>query len=155
MVDDAGTPVPSQRLRVTEDFKEGVKAMAERKAFLTDRKGAIVGRKLATKYGWRVGDQIPLRGTIYPGAWTFTLRGIYDGADRGTDVSTMYMHWELLNETIKRLYPRRGDQTGVFVVQLRDPADAAEVSAAIDAMFTIAPMRSSSPTTCSCCTPTV
>ena len=116
-------------------YPEYVLSAAERKAFLTDRKGAIVGRKLAEQYGWKVGDAIPLRGTIYTGTWTFTLRGIYDGADKGTDQSTMFMHWELLNETIKKLYPRRGDQTGVFIVELRDPATAAEVSAAIDAMF--------------------
>ncbi len=107
----------------------------ERKAFLVDRKGAIVGRKLAEQYGWKIGDQVPLRGTIYSGTWTFTLRGIYDGADKGTDQSTMFFHWGLLNETIKKIYPRRADQTGVFIVELRDPAEAAEVSAAIDAMF--------------------
>jgi len=116
-------------------YPEFILSAAERKAFLTDRKGAIVGRKLAEQYGWKIGDVIPLRGTIYTGTWAFTLRGIYDGADKGTDQSTMFMHWDLLNETIKKLYPRRGDQTGVFVVQLRDPAAAAEVSAAIDATF--------------------
>ena len=78
---------------------------------------------------------IPLRGTIFPGTWTFTLRGIYEGADKGTDQSTMYFHWELLNETIKKQYPRRGDQIGIFIVQLRDPGEAAAVSGAIDAMF--------------------
>ena len=116
-------------------YPEFILSPAERKAFVTDRNGAIVGRKLAEQYGWKVGDQIPLRGTIYTGTWSFNLRGIYDGADKGTDQSTMYFHWELLNETIKKLYPRRGDQTGVFIVQLRDPGEAAEVSAAIDAMF--------------------
>ena len=116
-------------------YPEFILSAAERKAFLTDRKGAIVGRKLAEQYGWKIGDVIPLRGTIYTGTWAFTLRGIYDGADKGTDQSTMFMHWNLLNETIKKLYPRRGDQTGVFIVQLRDPAAAAEVSATIDAMF--------------------
>jgi putative ABC transport system permease protein len=118
-----------------EMYPEFILPAEERKAFLADRKGAIVGRKLAETYGWKVGDQIPLRGTIYPGTWTFNLRGIYDGADKGTDQSTMYFHFALLNETIKKLYPRRGDQTGVFIVQLRDPAQAAEVSAAIDATF--------------------
>ena len=54
----------------------------ERKAFLVDRQGAIAGRKLADKFGWKIGDQIPIRGTIFPGTWTFTLRAIYDGARR-------------------------------------------------------------------------
>jgi len=116
-------------------YPEIILSAEERKAFLADRKGAIVGRKLADKYGWKVGDQVPLRGTIYPGTWAFTLRGIYDGADATTDTSTMYFHWGLLNEMIKRLYPRRADQTGVFIEQLRDPQQAAEVSQAIDATF--------------------
>ena len=116
-------------------YPEIILSADERKAFLADRKGAIVGRKLADKYGWKVGDQVPLRGTIYPGTWAFTLRGIYDGADATTDTSTMYFHWGLLNEMIKRLYPRRADQTGVFIEQLRDPQQAAEVSQAIDATF--------------------
>jgi len=116
-------------------YPEFILSAEERKAFLTDRTGAIAGRKLADQYGWKVGDQIPLRGTIYTGTWTFNLRGIYDGADQGTDQSSMFFHWDLLNEKIKKLYPRRGDQTGVFVVQLSDPAQAAEVSAAIDATF--------------------
>ena len=107
----------------------------QRKAFLSDRVGAVAGRKLADKYGWKVGDQIPLRGTIYPGTWTFTLRGIYDGADEGTDTSTFFFHFDYLNESIKRQFPRRGDQAGVFIEQLRDPDDAAAVSQAIDTTF--------------------
>ena len=73
----------STRRRYLDMYPEFMLSPEERKAFLVDRKGAIVGRKLADKYGWKVGDQIPLRGTIYPGTWTFTLRGIYDGADEG------------------------------------------------------------------------
>jgi putative ABC transport system permease protein len=116
-------------------YPEFVLSPAERKAFLTDRTGALVGRKLALQYGWKIGDTIPLRGTIFPGTWSFTLRGIYDGAEKSTDQSQMFIHWDYLNETIKRLYPRRADQTGVFVVKIQDPAQAAEVSAAIDARF--------------------
>jgi putative ABC transport system permease protein len=116
-------------------YPELVLPPEQRRAFLNDRAGAIAGRKLAQEYGWKVGDTIPLRGTIFPGTWTFTLRGIYEGAEKSTDESTMFFHWSYLNETIKRQFPRRGDQTGVFIVQLKDPGRAAEVSAAIDAMF--------------------
>ena len=116
-------------------YPEFVLSDGERKAFLADRVGAVAGRKLADKYGWKVGDQIPLRGTIYPGTWTFTLRGIYDGAEAGTDTSTFFFHFDYLNESIKRLYPRRGDQTGVFVERLRDPEASAAVSQAIDTTF--------------------
>jgi putative ABC transport system permease protein len=107
----------------------------QRRAFLADRVGAIAGRKLADKYGWKVGDQIPLRGTIYPGTWTFNLRGIYEGADEGTDTSTFFFHFDYLNESIKKQFPGRGDQTGVFIESLRNADDAAAVSSAIDATF--------------------
>jgi putative ABC transport system permease protein len=116
-------------------YPEFILADDQRKAFLSDRVGAIAGRKLADKYGWKVGDQIPLRGTIYPGTWTFTLRGIYEGADEGTDTSTFFFHFDYLNESVKRLFPRRGDQAGVFIEQLRDPDEAAAVSQAIDTTF--------------------
>jgi putative ABC transport system permease protein len=118
-----------------ELYPEFILPPEEKKAFLLDRQGCIVGRKLADKYGWKVGDQIPLRGTIFSGTWTFNLRGIYDGAEAGTDQSTMFFHWSLLNETIKKRFPRRGDQTGVFIEQLREPGLAAPVSAAIDTIF--------------------
>ena len=71
--------------RYLDMYPEFVLTPDERKAFLADRNGAVAGRKLADKYGWKVGDQIPLRGTIFPGTWTFTLRGIYDGAEAKTD----------------------------------------------------------------------
>ena len=116
-------------------YSEFVLSADEKKAFLTDRKGAIAGRKLAERYGWKTGDQVPLRGTIYPGTWTFTLRGIYDGAEPTTDESTFFFHWSFLNETVKRQSPRRADQTGVFISRLRDPQQAAQVSQAIDATF--------------------
>ena len=116
-------------------YPEILLADAERKAFYTDRQGAIAGRKLADQFGWKIGDTIPLKGTIYPGTWTFNLRGIYDGADKTVDQSTMFFHFDFLNESVKKVYPRRGDQAGLFVVRLRDPAQAAAVSQAIDATF--------------------
>ena len=94
----------------------------ERKAFLADRVGAVAGRKLADKFGWKVGDQIPLRGTIYSGTWTFNLRGIYDGKEAATAERQMFFHWDYLNEIVKKRYPRRADQTGVFIVELKAAA---------------------------------
>ena len=116
-------------------YPEFLLSDAERKAFAADRVGAIAGRKLADKFGWKVGDQIPIRGTIYPGTWTFALRGIYEGAEEGTDTSTFFFHFDYLNESVKRQFPRRGDQAGVFIEQLRDPEEAAAVSQAIDNTF--------------------
>ncbi len=107
----------------------------ERLAFIRDRQGAVVGRKLADKFGWKIGDQIPLRGTIYPGTWTFTLRGIWDGAEAKTDENQLLFHWGLLNESLRKRYGNRADFVGVYVVGIDDPQNAAQVSQRVDAQF--------------------
>lgn len=107
----------------------------ERSNFLHDRKGAIVGRKLADQYGFKVGDIIPLKGTIYPGNWEFVVRGIYEGKQSNTNTSTMFFHWDYVNEALKVTSPRRVNQIGVYVVQIKQPDNAATISAAIDHEF--------------------
>jgi len=107
----------------------------QKQAFYRDRQGAIVGRKLADKFGWKIGDQIPLRGTIYPGTWTFNLRGIWDGADAKTDESQLLMHWGYVNETIRLKSPRRADAVGVYIVGIDEPNNAALVGQRIDQLF--------------------
>ncbi|HQR11639.1 MAG TPA: ABC transporter permease [Casimicrobiaceae bacterium] len=118
-----------------ELYPEFVLKPEEKKAFMVDRKGAVAGRKLADQYGWKVGDQIPLRGTIFPGTWTFNLRAIYDGVDAKVDETQFYFHWNYLNEVVKAKYPRRGDQIGMYFIEIRDPAQAAQVSQDVDATF--------------------
>lgn len=107
----------------------------DRAAFLRDRKGAIVGRKLADQYGFKVGDVIPLKGTIYPGNWELVVRGIFDGKQTSTNTATLFFHWDYVNETIKKLSPRRANQIGVYVVQINQPENAAAISAAVDREF--------------------
>jgi putative ABC transport system permease protein len=102
---------------------------------LHDRKGCIVGRKLADQYGFKVGDTIPLKGTIYPGNWELVVRGIYDGRQSSTNTATLFFHWEYVNETIKKSMPRRANQIGVYVVQINQPENAAGISAAVDKEF--------------------
>jgi putative ABC transport system permease protein len=108
---------------------------AERDAFLRDRRGAIVGRKLANTYGWKVGDQIPIRGTIYSGNWSFTLRGIWDGAEAKTDESQMLFHWQYINEVLRKKYGPRADFVGVYVLGIDEPHNAALISQRVDALF--------------------
>ena len=108
----------------------------EKKAFLLDRQGVIVGRKLADTYGWKVGDQIALRGTIYPGTWVFNLRGFWDGVDAKTDESQMLLHGQYLSETArKRLGRSMADYVGVYVLRIDQPDNAPVVAERIDTMF--------------------
>jgi putative ABC transport system permease protein len=107
----------------------------ELRAFLRDRQGVVIGRKLAATYGFKIGDVVPLQGTIYAGTWSFTVRAIYDGAEAKTDTSQFFFHWDYLNETLKKKFPGRSDQVGVFVVQIDDPERSAEIAQTIDALF--------------------
>ncbi|HEY4743987.1 MAG TPA: FtsX-like permease family protein [Desulfuromonadaceae bacterium] len=116
-------------------YPEFILPPGERKAFISDRKGAVAGRKLAAKYGWKVGDIITLRGTIFPGQWEFVLRGIYKGAQRGTDETQFFFHWDYLNESLKKTVPRRADQAGFYMIGVASPDLAAEVSQAVDRTF--------------------
>jgi putative ABC transport system permease protein len=108
---------------------------ADYKEFLRDRKGAIVGRKLADTYGWRVGDVVPLKGMIYPGNWEFVVRAIYEGRDSKVDTSQFFFHWDYLNERVKILMPRRANYYGLYVLGIADPDRAAETGRVIDAQF--------------------
>ena len=103
--------------------------------FLRDRRGCVVGRKLAETYGFKVGDTLTLKGTIYPGNWDFVVRAIYDGARKGTDQSQMLFHWQYLDETIKQRYPGRANNVGVFVTEVASPDQVAAVSRAVDREF--------------------
>lgn len=108
---------------------------ADFKEFLRDRKGAIVGRKLANTYGWKVGDVVPLKGMIYPGNWEFVVRAIYEGRDSKVDTSQFFFHWDYLNERVKTLMPRRANYYGLYVLSIADPDRAAETGRVIDAQF--------------------
>lgn len=104
-------------------------------AFKRDRQGAIVGRKLADQFGWKVGDVIPLRGTIFPGNWQFTIRAIYDGKDETTVTRLFYFQWRAINEYLLKRYPKRADQIGVFNIEVSDPGRIADIAKTIDLEF--------------------
>jgi putative ABC transport system permease protein len=110
-------------------------AANEFEAFMRDRKGAIVGRKLAQNFGFKIGDAVPLKGTIFPGNWDFTVRAIYDAGEAKTDTSIFFFHWEYLNETMRQRSPQRANQVGIFLVEMEDVDRAAAISEAIDKQF--------------------
>ena len=118
-----------------ELYPEFLLSPEQKEAFVRDRKGCIVGKKLADRYGWKPGDLITLRGTIFPGQWEFVLRGIYRGAERSTEERALFFHWDYLNETMKKSAPRRADQTGFYIIGVTRPEVAAEVAQAVDLNF--------------------
>lgn len=116
-------------------YPEFVLTPQERHDFLLDRKGCIVGERLAKTFGWKIGDLITLKGTIFPGEWEFVLRGIYKGAERTTEERIFLFHWDYLNESLKQTVPRRADQVGYYIIGVKKPDLAPGVAEAVDSMF--------------------
>ena len=127
---------PESYLRL---YPEIVLTDAEREAWLRNRTGAIVGRATADRFGWEVGDRIPLQGTIFRTSdgptWEFTIDGIYEAGVEGYDTSTFYFHHEYLMEA-NALGQRF---IGQFIIRIDDPARSADVAAAVDARFANSP----------------
>ena len=104
------------------------------KAWLGDRQGAIVGVDLAKRFGWKVGDRIPIVGTIWQPkqgqVWDFNIVGMYDG-DAGVDKTQLFFRYDYLDEN------RRAGQglVGWYVVKIADPSQAQQMGAKFDAMF--------------------
>ena len=104
------------------------------KTWLGDRQGAVVGRDTATKYGWNVGDKIPIQATIWlpkqGQTWYLNIDAIYD-AVQGFDKSNLFFHYEYLDENRRGAY----GMVGWYVMRIDDPARAADVAARVDATF--------------------
>jgi putative ABC transport system permease protein len=104
------------------------------KAWLADRQGAVVGVDLAKRFGWKIGDRIPITGTIWQPkqgqVWEFNIVGLYDG-DQGVDKTQFFFRYDYLDEN-----RRQGDGlVGWYVVKIADPSQAQQMGAKFDAMF--------------------
>ncbi len=111
----------------------------QREAWLKTRTGAVVGRALADRFGWEIGDRVPLTTPIWPRegeeAWTFDIVGIYDGANKNTDTSGFFFRYDYFDEG--RTYEK--GTVGWYMVRVHDPDRAVEVAKAIDAEFANSP----------------
>jgi len=100
-------------------------------AFLADQEGAVVGKVIADRFGWKVGDRIPLQGTIWTGTWEFNIRAIYEGSRSGDDESQFWFHWKFLEES----RPFGKGTVGWYTVKIDDPDQAVTVTRVIDERF--------------------
>ena len=122
---------PETFLQVYPEFKVTPDYVA---AWRADRQGAIVGVDLAKRFGWKVGDRVPIQGTIWQPkqgqVWEFNIAGLYDG-DAGIDKTQFFFRYDYLDEN--RL---RGDGlVGWYVVKIADASQAQAMGAKFDAMF--------------------
>src|SRR5262245_40644590 len=107
-------------------YTEYTLSEAERKAWLADRGSAIAARSLAKRFGWKVGDTIPMRSNIFTNksggnVWPMKIAGLYDATNADTSV---YFHYDYFNESIS--FGR--DRIGMVAVRLKDKNRAAEVA---------------------------
>ncbi|MEJ2190163.1 MAG: FtsX-like permease family protein [Acidobacteriota bacterium] len=100
-------------------------------SFLADRQGAVVGKTTAERFGWKVGDRIPLQGTIWTGTWEFNIRAIYQGSRAGDDETQFWFHWKFLEES--RQWGK--GTVGWYTVKVDDPDNSLMVSRNIDETF--------------------
>jgi putative ABC transport system permease protein len=124
-----------------EMYPEFLLSEEEKQAWLSTRSGAIAGRGIADRFGWKVGDRIPLAATIWmrkggESTWEFDLVGIYDGAEKGTDTSQFLFRYDFFDES--RLEQMRG-LVSWYAVRVADPDQAAEVAKLIDVEFANSP----------------
>ncbi len=111
----------------------------EWEAFLQDREGCVVGRKTAERFGWKIGDRVPLVASIFGGVWEFNIRGIYDGTRSEDDTTQFWFRSDYLEE--RRTWGK--GMVGWYVVQVADPNEAASVAEAIDSRFANSPWETS------------
>jgi putative ABC transport system permease protein len=118
-------------------YPEYTVAPEQKQAFLQDLRGCLIGRKLADKFGWKLGDHFFLESFIPPyrkqdGPFEFGVQGIFDQAPGypNADTNLMYFHFKYLYEATGRNLG-----AGTYWVEIEDPDKAGEVSKAIDALF--------------------
>ncbi len=118
-----------------ELYPEFVLPDSAKDAFERGRNSAIAGRRLVERFGWKIGDVIPLQGTIFPGNIELVLRGIYKGARTNVDETVFFFRWDYLNEMLKKTLPVRADKVGWYVIRVKDADRAAEIAQEVDSLF--------------------
>jgi putative ABC transport system permease protein len=119
----------------------------QKKAWIADRQGAIVGRQTAAKFGWKVGDRVPLQATIWrkkddSSNWEFNLDGIYSGTEQGTDETQFFFHYKYFDES--RLFGQ--GNVGWYVVRIANASQAPELAAKLDEQFANSPAETKTTT---------
>ncbi|MFN0172220.1 MAG: ABC transporter permease [Bryobacteraceae bacterium] len=113
----------------------------QRKAFLGDRTGALVGRKTATRHNLKIGDRVQIVGDIFPVTLDLTIRAIYDATK---DNENLIFHFEFLNQAL--MGSGRKDQVGTFIVLMDSPDNATRIASTVDGLFRNAPLQTKTET---------
>src|SRR6266850_1393744 len=110
--------------------------------FQTDKEGAIVGEALAERFKWKIGDRIPIKGTIFAGTWEFNIRGIYRGRRVQDDTTQLWFRWDYLDE--RKAFGK--GWVGWYTVRIANPDDAVRLVKVIDEQFANSPAENTTDT---------
>lgn len=128
---------PEKFLRVYPDYRLSPE---EYKAFTQERSAAIVGRKLAKRHDFKIGQRITLVGDIFPVTLNLIIRGMYDSE---RDNENMVFHYDYLNESLKG---GMKDTVGTFILRMQSPDDATRIAQTVDAAFRNSPLQTKTET---------
>jgi putative ABC transport system permease protein len=120
----------------------------QRADWLSDRASMIVGKTIADRFGWKIGDTVPIRSSFYRKAdggdtWDMRLAGIYEASNG--DSSSVYFHYDYVNESLGGINAGR-DAIMYIGMKIANPDEAAKVSAAVDALFANSPAETKTAT---------
>ncbi len=129
--------VPEEFLAMYPEF---VLPADQKKKWLETRTGAIVGRATATRFGWKIGDHVPLTSPIWgqpanQPAWDFEIVGIFDGANKSTDTSQLFFRYDYFDEA----RASRKGEVGWYTIRIANPDTAAATAAKVDEEFANSP----------------
>jgi putative ABC transport system permease protein len=125
--------VPAEYMAMYPEFKL---PKAQMDAWLADRQGVVVGRRTAERYGWKVGDRVPIQATLWrkkdgSRIWEFNVAGIYDGAEKGTDTTQFLFRYDYFDEA--RFFGQ--GIVGWYILKIDDPQQAPQIAKRIDETF--------------------
>jgi len=114
--------------------------------FLKDRQGAVVGKNTMERFGWKIGDRIPIKTTLYglgDKTFEFNIDGVYHGAKPEDDTTQFWFQWEYFKESIPE---RVKGQIGWYTILIANPDDAPRIAKAIDNMYLNSPYETKTET---------
>jgi putative ABC transport system permease protein len=125
-------------------FPELLVAEDQWQTFLKDRQGAIVGARTAKRFGWKIGDRVPIRNSLFGGGtWEFNIDGIYHGKEPKDDETQFWFQWDYFQE---RVPDRMKGMVGWYVLRVDNPDDAVRIAKTIDAEFANSPYETKTET---------
>ena len=109
-------------------------------AFINTRTGAVIGADLARKYGWKIGDRVPLHSTIWTkpdgtSDWNFDVVGIYENPTDRAQENAFFFNYKYFDEG--RSFSK--GTVGWYIVRVKDPTQSAQIAAAVDKLFANSP----------------